>query len=83
MPVGDQVSTSELGTQREIRVPLTEEQVNVEKQQIVKEEVRVGKKTVQEQRNINDSVRHEELRVEKDSDTRLDEEVDPLRRKSA
>src|SRR5579864_8218753 len=59
---------------KEIRVPLTEEKVRVEKKPVVTEEVKVGKRQVQDNRNVSDSVRHEEVRVEKEGDV-ADEEV--------
>lgn len=48
----------------EIRVPLSEERVRVEKKPVVTEEVRVGKKQVQDTKQVSDSVRHEELRTD-------------------
>jgi uncharacterized protein (TIGR02271 family) len=39
---GQENVTGEIGTDQEIRVPLSEERVRVEKQPVVKEEVRVG-----------------------------------------
>jgi uncharacterized protein (TIGR02271 family) len=48
----------------EIRVPLTEEQVRVEKEQVVREELTVGKRTVQDTEHVQDAVRREEARVE-------------------
>ena len=54
--------------EKEIRVPLTEEQVRVEKKPVVTEEVRVGKRQVQNTEKVADSVRHEEVRIEKDGD---------------
>jgi uncharacterized protein (TIGR02271 family) len=50
--------------EEEIRVPLSEEQVRVEKEPVVREEVRVGKRPVERVENVSDEVRHEELRVE-------------------
>ncbi|GAC1648843.1 MAG: hypothetical protein NVS9B15_07820 [Acidobacteriaceae bacterium] len=80
---GQVAAGSQIGTDREIRIPLSEERVNVNKQPVVREEVTIGKKTVQEERNVSDSVRREELRVENDVENRRDEDIDPLRRKSA
>jgi uncharacterized protein (TIGR02271 family) len=40
--------------------------VRVEKQPVVNEEVRVGKRQVQSNKEVSDNVRHEELRVEKE-----------------
>jgi uncharacterized protein (TIGR02271 family) len=52
------------GGENEVRVPLSEEHVKVEKKPVLNEEVRVGKKQVQETKRVSDSVRHEELRTE-------------------
>jgi uncharacterized protein (TIGR02271 family) len=48
----------------EIRVPLIEEQVHVEKTPVVTEEIHIGKREVQETRHVSDTVRHEELRTD-------------------
>lgn len=53
----------------EIRIPLSEEQVRVEKQPVVREEVRVGKREVATTQTVEDQVRHEELRIDNQSDT--------------
>jgi uncharacterized protein (TIGR02271 family) len=90
---GDVPARGAVGTSSEVRVPLSEERVTVDKQPVVREEVRVGKKSVQEVRNVSDSVRHEELKVE-DSTRKAGDRVagdrvsnvkedDPLKRKSA
>ena len=54
--------------QKEIRVPLSEERVTVEKKPVVNEEVRVGKRQVQDTKHISDTVRHEELRTDAEGD---------------
>jgi uncharacterized protein (TIGR02271 family) len=51
---------------KEIRIPLTEEQVKVDKETGVIGEVRVGKRVVQETKNVSGEVRHEEVEVEKE-----------------
>lgn len=51
-----------------IRVPIREERVEVEKQPVVYEEVGVGKRVTQETREVGDTVRREELRVENEGD---------------
>jgi len=48
----------------EVRVPLREEKVRVEKQPYVKEEVSVGKRPVEETQTITGDVRREEPRIE-------------------
>lgn len=50
--------------EKEIRVPLSEEHVRVEKKPVVNEEVRVGTRQVQSTERVNEPIRREELRVE-------------------
>jgi uncharacterized protein (TIGR02271 family) len=59
---------------KEIRVPVSEERVKVEKQPVVREEVSVGKRQVQDTKTVGDDVRHEELRVEKKGDVSVESE---------
>jgi uncharacterized protein (TIGR02271 family) len=47
----------------------------VEKQPVVTEEVRVGKRAVQENQQLSDKVRHEELRVEKEGDVNVNSDL--------
>ena len=54
-----------------IRVPVREEQVEVEKQPVVYEEVGVGKRVSQENRQVSDTVRREELRMENEGDVEV------------
>ncbi len=49
----------------EIRVPVREEHVTVTKEPVVTEEVRVGKRTVQDSERVSGEVRKEEVKVEK------------------
>jgi uncharacterized protein (TIGR02271 family) len=53
-----------VGDNREIRVPLTEETASVDKGTVVREEVAVGKKPVQDVRDVSGEVRREELVVD-------------------
>ena len=72
-PSGDaRANAGEIGTDEEIRVPLSEERARVEKQPVVNEEVRVGKRAVQNTERVSQDVRHEELRVDKDGDVEVD-----------
>ena len=59
-----EVATGEIGTSEEIRVPLSEEQVTVEKLPVVSEEVIVGKREVHSFEQVQETVRQEELRPE-------------------
>jgi len=49
----------------EIRIPVREEKVNVTKDSVVTEEVKIGKRVVQEVEHVSDNVRKEEIHVEK------------------
>ena len=65
-PVENAETNAQVGAdEQEIRVPLSEERVRVEKKPVVKEEVVVGKKEVEDVKNVGDTVRHEELRTER------------------
>jgi uncharacterized protein (TIGR02271 family) len=55
----------------EIRVPLTEEEVRVEKRPVVKEEITVGKRKVQDTETVRDTVRREEARIEESGASRV------------
>lgn len=59
-------------------MPLSEERARVEKQPVVREEVRVGKRAVQDTERVSDQGRREELRVEKD--TKLEEDAERIRK---
>jgi uncharacterized protein (TIGR02271 family) len=61
-------AASELRPGEEIRIPVREEQVTVEKRPVVKEEVTVGKRVVRETERVGGEVRTEELRVEREGD---------------
>ncbi len=75
-PASGQHASGEIGRDtEEIRVPLSEERVRTEKQPVVNEEVRVGKRAVQRTENVSDNVRHEELRVDKDGEVDVDTEA--------
>jgi uncharacterized protein (TIGR02271 family) len=85
VPVQGREATGSIGSgEKEIRVPLSEEQVRVEKKPVINEEVRVGKRQVQDTKRVSDTVRHEELRTEREGDVN-DEGLEDLdkRRRSA
>jgi len=63
-PASGTAAASSIRAGEEIRIPVMEEQVRVEKTPVVKEEVTVGKRTVQENQQVAGTVRKEELRVE-------------------
>ncbi|MDQ2907906.1 MAG: YsnF/AvaK domain-containing protein [Candidatus Eremiobacteraeota bacterium] len=53
-----------------IRIPLSEERVDVSKSTVVREEVEVGKRRVEDIEHITDTVRHEELQVDESTATK-------------
>jgi uncharacterized protein (TIGR02271 family) len=65
MPVsGETAAQGQIGQDREIRIPLTEERAAVDKETVVREQVAVGKRAVENVRNVGGEVRREELVVE-------------------
>ena len=67
-PTGESTSASDIGPGEEIRIPVSEEQVTMEKRPVVKEEVTVGKRVVQDTARVGGEVRKEEVRVEREGD---------------
>ena len=61
--------SANIGQAQEIRVPLSEDKVRVEKQPVIREEVVVGKREVADVARVGGDVRHEELRVDSDVET--------------
>ena len=61
---GDGVVDDEPIADETIRIPLTEEKVTISKQTLIKEEVEVGTRRVEDIEHVSDTVRHEELRVD-------------------
>lgn len=58
-------SNTPIGQEEEVtRIPVSEEQVQVTKQTVVTEEINVGKRVVQENQAVTDTVRHEEAQIE-------------------
>jgi len=62
------------GTTEELRVPVREEQVQIEKRPVVTEEVRVGKRVVEDTEHVSETVRREVPRVESSGDVRRGDE---------
>jgi len=60
---------------KEIRVPITEEQVSVEKRPVVREEVRVNKRAVQDTEHVSGQVRREEVDIEEAGDVNVRDDV--------
>jgi len=66
---GERPADSASFQDKEIRIPLSEEKARVEKQPVVREEVRVGKKEVSDTETFKEEVRSEELKVDEDPST--------------
>jgi len=62
---------ADLRSGEEIRIPVKEEQVRVEKTPVVKEEVTVGKRQIQDTEHVSGTVRKEEVRVEREGDVKI------------
>jgi len=62
---GRTVATSDIKAGEEIRIPVREEQVHLEKETVVKEEVSVGKRKVKDTEQVTGTVRKEEIKVDK------------------
>ncbi|GAC1326069.1 MAG: hypothetical protein NVSMB2_24970 [Chloroflexota bacterium] len=65
-PVDRRPTHEALGSQPPIDITLRKEAVEVEKQPVVYEEVRVGARPVQDTEHVTETVRRERLRVDKD-----------------
>jgi uncharacterized protein (TIGR02271 family) len=70
-PATGQPAAGSIKEGEEIRVPLTEEEIRVEKRPVVKEEIMVGKRKVQETETVRDTVRREEPRIEESGAARV------------
>jgi uncharacterized protein (TIGR02271 family) len=54
-----------------LRIVLREEQVRVEKQTVVKEEILISKRQVQETKHIDETLRREEAHIEHVGDVKI------------
>jgi uncharacterized protein (TIGR02271 family) len=81
VPVEGETVRGTIGSDSEIRVPLSQEQVEVEKRPVVREAVKVGKRSVEETRNVSEQLRHEELTVDKSGAANDVDDADNLNRK--
>jgi uncharacterized protein (TIGR02271 family) len=71
VPLNSETSGAEIGDD-EISVPLTEEEVVVEKRPVAKEEIRIRKDVVEDTEVVEEDVRREEVVVEDQTERRLD-----------
>jgi len=65
---GRAAATDDIRPGEEIRIPVREERVNVSKEAVVTEEVRVGKRIVEDTEHVSGQVRKEEVKVERTGD---------------
>jgi len=61
---GGTVDNTPIGEGETIRVPVNEEQVNVTKNTVVTGEVAIGKRAIEENQQVTDTVRREEARID-------------------
>lgn len=69
VPAEGESSETEIG-EDEVRVPVTEEEVEVTKRPVQKEEIRIRKEAVEEEEVIEEDVRKEEVDVDDESERR-------------
>ena len=63
----------------EIRIPVMEEEVHVEKTPVVREEVNLKKRQVQSTQQVSDTVRREEAHIEQTGDAQVRGDSEPWR----
>lgn len=68
---GNVPSDTPIGQDETYRVPVREEQVQVDKQPVVKEEINIGKRVVQDNQQVSDTVRREEARINRSGDVNI------------
>jgi uncharacterized protein (TIGR02271 family) len=64
-------AAGQIDEDEEIRIPLMEEEVRVEKTPVVREEVSLKKRQVQDTKQVSDTVRREEARIEETGDVHV------------
>ncbi len=67
-PVRGRTTSDVIKEGEEIRIPVREDQVSVTKEAVVTEEVKVGKRVVQDTKDVTGKVRKEEVKVEQKGD---------------
>jgi uncharacterized protein (TIGR02271 family) len=63
--VGRHPASGPVGEAERVRVPLREEQVDVEKRTVATEEVKVGKRATEDEEHVDATVRKEDIKVDK------------------
>jgi len=72
-PASGPASTTDIRAGEEVRIPVREEQVRVTKDNVIKEEVVVGKRKVTDTQQVQGQVRKEDVKVEKQEDVKVRE----------
>jgi uncharacterized protein (TIGR02271 family) len=70
-PGSGQPANQAMGGDQELRIPVTEEQVHVEKQPVVTEEVTVGKRQVKGTERVDETIRKEQVKVDTQGSARV------------
>jgi uncharacterized protein (TIGR02271 family) len=81
-PTGSEPVNGRIGESQEVRVPVSEERVRVEKRPVVREEVAVEKRANQRIEQVSEDVQHEELRVDQTGDVNVTDDRNTKRRAS-
>ena len=77
-PASGQPSDTPIGEGETYRMPVKEEQVTVEKQPVVREEVSLGKRQVQETQQVSETVKREKAHLEREGNVPIhDTKTDP------
>jgi uncharacterized protein (TIGR02271 family) len=76
-PVGGKATSADIRTGEEIRIPVKEDKVRVEKEAVVTEEVSVGKRKVQDTQTVSGTVRKEEVKVEQKGEVDVRSKTSP------
>lgn len=63
--VGRHAAAGPVGENERVRVPLSEEQIEVEKEPVVTERVSVGKREIEEEEQVDATIRKENIKVDK------------------
>ena len=71
VPINSETSATEIGDV-EVIIPVTEEEVVVEKRPVAKEEIRIRKDVVEDTEVVEEDVRREEVEIDDQTERRLD-----------
>jgi len=62
---------SDFGESREIRIPVSEERVHIEKEVVAREEIRLSKQTIVENQTVSENVKKEKAILEEDGNVTM------------